>query len=247
MNMALIEVEKLEVRYGAKTAVSGLSFGVHGGEVYGLLGPNGAGKTSTLRTLAGLIAPAAGRVAVAGRDPQRDRAAVLRRLGMVMANTPLPEQMTGREALRYYGAFYDLPDLEGRIAFLEAELDMPFLDEEIGDYSTGMRQRVNVARAIIHEPDVLVLDEATNGLDVRSRRGVLEFVAAQRDRGAAVVYSTHVMAEAEEVCDRVGIIDGGRLVAEGTVKELLEMTGARNLELAYLELASRKRSEEVRP
>ncbi len=233
----LVEIEHLNVRFDSKTAVADLSLRVHAGEVYGLLGPNGAGKTTTLRTLAGLIEPTAGRVLVAGLKPLQNRTAVLRRLGMVMANTPLPESMTGREALRYYGGFYDLADLEGRIALLEADLDMPYLDEPIADYSTGMRQRLNIARALLHEPSVLVLDEATNGLDVTSRRAVLRFVAEQRARGAAIIYSTHILAEAEEVCDRVGILDQGRLVAEGTVPELLERAGARNLELAYLRLA----------
>jgi len=250
MAVPLVEVDRLRVRFGDKVAVADLSLSVRAGEVYGLLGPNGAGKTTTLRSLAGLIEPTAGQVRVAGLHPARNRAEVLRRLGVVMANTPLPGAMTGREALRYYGTFYDLPELEGRIALLEAELDMPYLDDPIAGYSTGMRQRLNIARALLHDPEVLVLDEATNGLDVISRRAVLRFVEQQRERGAAVLYSTHILAEAEEVCDRVGIIDQGRLIAEGTVPELLERTGARNLELAYLHLAEaahRQTTQEAQP
>lgn len=245
MDLKMIDVEDLHVRFGAKEAVHDLTFRVQPGEVYGLLGPNGAGKTTTLRALAGLLRLAQGRVRVAGFDPQSSREEVLRRMGVVMANTPLPEKMTGREALRFYGGFYDLPDLEGRIALLEAQLDMPYLDQPISDYSTGMRQRVSIARALLHEPRVLALDEATNGLDVKSRLGVLEFIREQKAKGTTVVYATHILAEAESICDRVGIIDQGRLIAEGTVQELLERTRQPNLELAYLALASQAEVEEV--
>ncbi len=236
-------VQGLTVRFGDKTAVKNLSFEVLPGEVYGLLGPNGAGKTTTLRALAGLLEPDQGTLEVAGYDPQKSRPDALRALGMAMANTPLPEAMTGREALRYYGAFYEIPDLEGRIAYLEAVLDMPYLDQPIAGYSTGMRQRVNVARALLHKPRLLVFDEATNGLDVKSRLALLELVRNLKEEGVAVIYSTHVLAEAEAVCDRVGILEEGRLIAEGTVPELLSRTGAANLELAYLALAAQGAKE----
>jgi len=240
-----VRVENLRVAFGQTEAVRGLSFEVRPGEAYGLLGPNGAGKTTTLRTIAGLLTPAGGRVLVEGHDPRTHREEVLKRTGVVMASAPLPPSMTGREALRYYGAFHDLPDIEKRIRRLEAELAMPFLDRPVGTYSTGMRQRVSIARALLHEPSVLILDEATNGLDVKSRLAVLELVQKLKERGTSVIYATHILAEAESVCDRVGIIEAGRLIAEGTVPELLSLADAPNLELAYLRLAAQATPEGV--
>jgi len=238
-------VQDLHIRFGEVHAVRGLSFRVRPGEVYGLLGPNGAGKTTTLRTLVGLLIPERGKVLIEGFDPIAHREEVLRRTGVVMANAPLPDTMTGREALRYYGAFYDIEDLDERIDRLASDLEMPYLDREIAGYSTGMRQRLSIARALLHEPKLLILDEATNGLDVWSRIAVLDLVRRLRERGTAVIYSTHILAEAEAICDRVGIIERGRMVAEGTVPELLARTGERNLELAYIRLASQS-PEEVR-
>jgi sodium transport system ATP-binding protein len=236
----MIETQHLGKTYGHKvTAVTDLNFRAQEGEIYGLLGPNGAGKTTTLRMLATLLEPTEGTAVVAGHDVRKAPEAVRRVVGVVNGGMGLYDRLTGREILRYFAGFYNIPaaETERRINELSDRLEMrDLLDRRAGEYSTGMKQKVVIARAVIHRPAVLILDEATNGLDVVARRAVMDFARDYRGEGRVVVYSTHVMAEAEELCDRAAIIDRGRLVAEGTVPELLARTGARDLEAAFFSL-----------
>jgi sodium transport system ATP-binding protein len=236
----MIEVRRLTKKYDAKvTAVDDLSFTAQGGEIYGLLGPNGAGKTTTLRILATLLEATSGNATVNGHDIKRDPEAVRRSVGVVNGGMGLYDRLTGREILEYFGSFYGMtrPAMTKRIKDLSDALEMgELLDRKAGEYSTGMKQKVVIGRAVIHEPPVLILDEATNGLDVVARRAVIEFARQYRGAGRVVVYSTHVMTEAEELCDRAAIIDHGHLVAEDTIPALLAKSGGENLEEAFFRL-----------
>ncbi|WP_291426654.1 ATP-binding cassette domain-containing protein [Deinococcus sp.] len=235
----MLDIQNLTKRYGDFTALRGVSFSARGGEIFGLLGPNGAGKTTLLRTLATLLRPTSGTALVGGLDVQREPEAVRRRLGVVNGGMGLPARLTGREVLRSFAGFYDLPPerTEQRIAELDQLLELGrTLDTRTGDYSTGMKQKVVIARAVIHSPAVLVLDEAASGLDIFARRTLLDFVNSSRAPNRLTLYSTHVMSEAEEVCDRVAILHGGQLIALDTIPAILERTGQRTLERAFFEL-----------
>ncbi|RTH07040.1 ABC transporter ATP-binding protein [Thermus scotoductus] len=232
----MIEVANLSKEYGQRRAVQDLTFQVSPGEVYALLGPNGAGKTTTLRILYTLIRPTKGRAKVAGFDVAREPLEVRRRLGLVNGGMRVYDRLTGREVLRFFAGFYGL---EGQ-AFQEALdwvadlLEMEeTLERRVLEMSTGMRQKVVIARAILHRPPVLLLDEATAGLDVFARRALLNFVKAYRQLGNAIIYSTHVMSEAEEVADRVSFLHQGRLVYEGSKEEALAL-GEGSLEEAFV-------------
>ncbi len=233
----MVDVQSIKKSYRAFQAVKGVSFRVQPGEVYGLLGPNGAGKTTTLRILATLLKPTAGSARVADFDVERQSLEVRRNLGIVNGGMKVYDKLTGLEVLDFFGSFYDLwgSRLKERIDWA-AELlriEKAVLNKQVKDMSTGMQQKIVIARAILHQPQVLLLDEATAGLDVFARRALLDFVRQYAGLGKTLVYSTHVMSEAEEVCDRVGFIDKGLLVYEGSLKEALEL-GAGNLEKAFI-------------
>ena len=235
----MIEASDLSKRFGAVSAVQDLNLRVPAGEVYGLLGPNGAGKTTTLRMLATLLRPDAGSARVAGFDTLRQAAEVRRRIGVVNGGMGLYDRLTGREVLEYFGALYGLSraQVRARIRELDELLELgDTLTRRAGEYSTGMKQKIVVARAVLHDPPVIFFDEATSGLDVMARRAVMNFVKRYPSEGRAVIYSTHVMSEVEELCDRVGVVFRGRLVAEGRVAELLEQTGGETLEQAFFRL-----------
>lgn len=232
----MVEVDNLQKSYKKFQAVKGISFAVQPGEVYGLLGPNGAGKTTTLRMLATLLKPTGGSARVAGFDVVRQALEVRRNIGIVNGGMRVYDKLTGREVLDFFGGFYELwgPKLRERIEWASHLLQMEgVLDKPVKDMSSGMQQKVVIARAILHQPQVLLLDEATAGLDVFARRALLEFVKQYRELGKTLVYSTHVMSEAEEVCSRVGFIDKGLLVYEGALSEALQL-GSGNLERAFI-------------
>jgi len=235
----VISVNGLTKRFGKVTAADDISFEVAAGEVFGLLGPNGAGKTTTLRILATLIEPTAGTASVAGLDIRRESAAVRRSIGVVNGGMGLYDRLTGREILHYFGRLYDLSRerIDARIVELDKLLDLgETLSRKAGGFSTGMKQKIVIARAVLHDPPVIFFDEATSGLDVVARRAVIDFVRNYPSEERAVIYSTHVMSEVEELCDRIAIIDDGALIAEGTAASLAERTGADNLEGAFFRL-----------
>ena len=242
MGSPAVVVEGLVKRFGPKTAVDGLSFSVAAGEIYGLLGPNGAGKTTTLRVVAGLLAPTAGCARVAGADVSVDPLAVRRQLGFLTNTTGLYARLTGRELLFYFARLHGLPPeaAQARIRTLSEALKLaPFLGRRCETLSTGERQRLSIARAMLHDPAVLIFDEPTAGLDVLASRFLRAFVAAERDRGKAVIFSTHYLAEAELLCDRIGLLHQGRLLAEGTPSALRAAAGdASSLEEAFLRLVA---------
>ncbi|MCP2014842.1 sodium transport system ATP-binding protein [Deinococcus sp. HSC-46F16] len=235
----MLEIRNLSKTYGRHAALRDVSLTAGEGEVFGLLGPNGAGKTTLLRILATLLQPTSGTASVAGHDVGREPEAVRRVIGVVNGGMGLPARLTGREVLRSFAGFYGMTraQADARIAELDAALDLGrTLDTRAGEYSTGMKRKVVIARAVIHDPQVLVLDEAASGLDIFARRTLLDFVAAARRPGRLTLYSTHVMSEAEEVCDRVAILHQGELVTVGTIPDILARTSERNLERAFFAL-----------
>jgi sodium transport system ATP-binding protein len=242
----MIEVEGLTKSFPgsdgkAFAAVDDLTFTVRPGEVFGLLGPNGAGKTTTLRMLCTVLKPTAGFATVAGHDIVSDAALVRRSIGFLSANTGVYDRMTPWEMVRYYGRLYGLDgdELTARMESLLDSLQMTeFRDVPGGRLSTGMRQKVSIARALIHDPPVLIFDEPTAGLDVLVQRAVLRGVADLRERGKTILFSTHVMSEVEKLCDHVAIMSRGRIVAAGSLPELREQYKQDDLEELFFSLVS---------
>jgi sodium transport system ATP-binding protein len=228
--------------FGDVFAVVQLSLSIPGGEIYGLLGPNGAGKTTALRMLAGLLAPSRGSARVAGYDA--NTASAKRRLGYLSGSTGLFGRLTPREVLDYFGQIHGLSRVEigKRTAVLTPALALAdILDRRCEALSTGERQRVSIARAVLHDPSVLILDEPTSGLDVLASRFMRDFILAERNRGKAVVFSTHYLAEADLLCDRIGFLHRGHLLVEGSPAEIRARTGRSTLEEAFLALAEEPR------
>jgi len=235
----MIEAHDLRKGFGDVRAVDGVTFEARAGEVFGVLGPNGAGKTTTLRLLATTIKPDGGTASVCSHDVARDPVAVRRNLGVLTAAIGLYPRLTARENVAYFANLYGLPKdvAERRIRLLFDLLDMQgYADRRIDTFSTGMKQKVAIARAVVHDPPVLIFDEPTNGLDVLGARTVTEFIRSCRAQGKCVLLSTHQMVDAAKLCDRVAIVHEGRVRAIGTVPELLSRTGAPDLEEAFLTL-----------
>ena len=223
-------------RFGETWAVRGLDLRVFRGEVYGILGPNGAGKTTTLRMMAGLLIPSEGEVLIAGQAPASEPMAVRRKLGFLTGDTRLYDRLTPREMLTFFGRLHQLPAerLRARVELLVDQLGLvEFERRPCGTLSTGQKQRVNIARALLHDPEVLVMDEPTAGLDIISADFILRWIRQCREDGRGVVFSTHILAETELICDRVGILHQGRLVQEGRTSELIAAAGATTLAEAF--------------
>ncbi len=243
-----VVVQHLTKSYGDVLAVCDLSFTVPAGTIYGLVGANGAGKTTTLRTLAGLSKPTSGTVRILDADPTTDPLIVKRALGFHTGDTALWGRITPRETLQLFADLCEVPVAESasRIEALIAELELgAFVDRRCETLSTGQRQRTAIARTLIHDPAVLVLDEPTAALDVVAARFILDRLRLEAQRGKAVIFSTHHLSEVELVSDRIGVIHAGRLLAEGTVDDLLERTGKRSLTEAFLALVDATRVEDV--
>ena len=222
-----------------KTAVDRVSFEVTRGEIYGLLGPNGAGKTTTLRMISGLLRPTAGHVFIGESDVTERPDLVKRQIGYLTANTGLYARLTPREMLEYFATLYGMPRQQAasRIDELVERLGMgDFLRLRCGALSTGQKQRTNIARALIADPAILILDEPTLGLDVLSNRLILSLVRTQAAAGKAVLLSTHALDEIETMCRRIGLIHNGRLIAEGALDALRAQTGQRRLSEVFLKL-----------
>jgi len=220
-------------------AVSGMTFHVAPGEVYGLLGPNGAGKTTILRILATLLEPTTGTVRVAGYDVRSDAASVRRMIGFVSNNTAIYDRLTAVETVGFFGRMHGLTrsTIERRIDELFGRLQMNgFRDVLGGKLSTGMRQKISIARALIHDPPVLIFDEPTLGLDVLAARSLLNLIDELRSEGKCIVFSTHIMREVERLCDRVAILHRGSVLAEGTVPSLCQEHGEQEFEDVFFDL-----------
>jgi ABC-2 type transport system ATP-binding protein len=228
----MIEVEQLRKSYGELIALDGVSFAAHPGEIFGLLGPNGAGKTTTIGSISGLLTPSAGHVKVMGHDVVREGPAARASLGVVPQEIALYEDLSARENLDYWGGAQGMrnPKLRERI---QQVLDLTGLQdrarEPVKQFSGGMKRRLNFACGILHSPKVLLLDEPTVGVDPQSRVRLLDLVRAQAQAGTCVLYTTHYMEEAEALCDRLAIVDHGKIIAAGTLAELRSMLAERDL------------------
>lgn len=240
----MIEASRLSKSFrdkkrGEIRAVDEVSLRAEPGRIYGLLGANGAGKTTLLRMLATLLRPSSGSASVAGFDvmeaPERVRANV----GFLAASTALYGRLTSREMITYFGELNGLSDgvIRERIAELAEQLDMhEFLDRRCDKFSTGMKQKTSIARTLIHDPAVMIFDEPTLGLDVMTSRSIVKFVRECKARGKTVIYSTHMMNEVEKLCDTIGIIHDGRLLAEGTLEELRTSHGEADMEEIFVKV-----------
>ncbi|MFG1867189.1 ABC transporter ATP-binding protein [Micromonospora arborensis] len=233
----VIEVENLHKSYGNAVAVDDVSFTVAQGEIFGILGRNGAGKTTTVECLVGLRSPDRGRIRVLGRDPQRDHAELTRRVGVQLQDSQLPERLRVGEAMRLYQSFYRNP-ADPRT--LLAQLGLAGREKTpYGKLSGGQKQRLAIALALIGRPRIAVLDELTSGLDPHARRDTWDLIAEVRASGVTIVLVTHFMPEAERLCDRIAVIDAGRVLVTGTPSELIERTEQPTLEDAFVALTGR--------
>lgn len=247
----MIQVNQLSKTFhdkkrGTIRAVDDVSFECCPGEIFGLLGPNGAGKTTILRMLATILSPTAGTAVVAGADIRFQPELVRQRIGFLTGSAAPYERMSAREMIAYFGALYGLTPSEvaRRGSALLDELDMnDFADGRCDKLSTGQKQRVNIARTLIHQPSVLFFDEPTNGLDVVSARTVKRTIRRCRDEGRTVIFSTHIMSEVEALCDRIAVIYQGRIAAIGTLEELRVKTGKIAFEHVFLKLINEEEDE----
>ncbi|MGV3618308.1 MAG: ABC transporter ATP-binding protein [Fimbriimonas sp.] len=247
----MVRVHELQKHFrdpkqGVKKAVDGVSFEAHPGRIFGLLGVNGAGKTTTLRVLSTVLKPTSGTAEVAGYDVMRDPAKVRASIGFMSTSTALYGRLTAREVIAYFGGLYGLEGarLKERLDYVTEKLKLhEFADRLCDKLSTGQKQRVNIARTILHDPPVLFFDEPTAGLDVVMSQTVMEFIEEARDIGKAVIFSTHIMSEVERLCDDVVVIHDGVVRGQGTVAELKAQTGAASLERAFLDLVGFGREE----
>jgi ABC-2 type transport system ATP-binding protein len=221
----VIEVEGLRKEYGGFVAVEGSSFSVEGGEVFGVVGPNGAGKTTTLKMLAGLVEPTGGHAEVAGRpagDPE-----MRRNLGFLPEESPLYEEMTARSYLRFFADLYDVPREVARERIEESldELDLEHRDRKVGDMSKGMKRKVAIARSLVNDPDVLIYDEPASGLDPLTTNYIIDFTERLAEQGKTIVFSAHNLYHVESICDRVIVMNRGRIIARGSLEEIRETHG----------------------
>jgi len=233
----MIQVTDLHKSFGTVVALRGVTFTAPDGQITGLLGPNGAGKTTTLRILYTLIAPDQGSASIDGYDTRRQSIEVRKRIGALPDSQGLYPRLTARENIRYYGRLHGLSGaaLEQRIDRLIRVLEMEdFAGRRTEGFSSGQRVKVAIARALIHEPPNVLLDEPTNGLDVMSTRAMRTFIRNLRDEGKCVLFSSHIMQEVSALCDQIVIVNRGEVAAGGTPAELIRQTGKENLEDAFV-------------
>lgn len=240
----MILVERLskhfdDLKRGPVYAVENVSFEVRPGEIYGLLGPNGAGKTTCLRILSTVLKPSSGRALIAGYDVVSYPEQVRANIGFMSNNTGIYDRMTAWEMVEYYGRLYGIREdrLQPRLEEIFETLQMNDFRDMLGSkMSTGMKQKVSIARTIVHDPPVLIFDEPTSGLDVLVARAVHKAVESLKAQGKCIIFSTHIMREVEKLCDRVGIIHKGRILAEGTVPELVRQFDQPDIEEVFFHL-----------
>ncbi len=235
-----------DLRQGRVVALDGVSFDARPGQIFGLLGPNGAGKTTALRILSTMLRPTSGTAILNGFDVVTDPHRVRHQIGYVSANTAIYDRMTAWELVEHFGRLYGMqPDpLRDRMEEVFDRLQMNRIRDTLGGkMSTGMKQKVSIARAIVHDPPVLIFDEATSGLDVLVARSLLQTIAELRDHGKCIIFSTHILREAERLCDELAIIHNGSVLAEGTLDELRTRHGEEDLEELFFRLIEEKESK----
>ena len=236
-----------DLRHGKFIALAGISFDVLPGQIFGLLGPNGAGKTTALRILSTVLKPTSGHATLCGFDLVSKAAEVRHKIGFVSANTAVYDRMTAWEMVEFFGRLYGIDDetLSSRMQKIFSRLQMNEIRDVLGSkMSTGMKQKVSIARAIVHDPPVLIFDEATVGLDVLVARSLLTTVEQLREQGKCIVFSTHIMREAERLCDRIAVMHRGHILAEGSLEELRDGQGEEDLEEIFFQLISQHQERE---
>ena len=236
----MIKVEGLVKTFGEVQAVRNVSFEARDGRVTALLGPNGAGKSTSLRILSTILTADEGKAYVDGHEVGADRNAVLRSMGVLPHATGLYTRLTARENIAYFGELHGITKeaLVARIERLSQELEMgEFIDRKVEGFSQGQRIKVALARAVVHDPQNLILDEPTNGLDVMATRALREIILKQKDQGRCVLFSSHIMQEVANLCDDVVVIGGGEVRFQGTLNELVTASGEEDLEDAFIRMA----------
>jgi ABC-2 type transport system ATP-binding protein len=243
-----IIIENLTKRFEDKLALENLSLEVGKGELFGLLGPNGAGKTTTISIICGLIKPTSGTAKILGYNIHRDSQKVREQIGVCTQETAIYPYLTGKENLELFGRLYDLNKkaIKERSTLLLSKMGLTEDSKRVtAKYSGGMKRRLSLALALIHDPQIAFLDEPTVAMDPQSRHAVWDFIKEQKNKGKTIILTTHYMEEAEELCDRVGIIDYGKLIALGTPKELIAKNHVKNLEEVFIKITGRKMREEL--
>lgn len=249
----MIHVENLsksftDLKRGRVSALGGVTFDVRPGEIFGLLGPNGAGKTTCLRILSTVLKPTGGKALVAGYDVTKNPALVRANIGFMSGNTGIYDRMTAWEMVEYFGKLYGIEDqlLQDRLNDVFSMLQMNEIKDVLGSkMSTGMKQKVSIARTIIHDPPVLIFDEPTSGLDILVARKVLKAIEGLKEQGKCIIFSTHIMREVEKLCDRIAIIHKGQILVEGTVKELEERHRENDVEELFFDLIAQHDADYV--
>jgi ABC-2 type transport system ATP-binding protein len=248
MNETAITIEGLTKKFEDKTAVENFSLQVTKGELFGLLGPNGAGKTTIINILCGLVKPTSGTAKIFGYDVQKEAQKVKEQIGVCIQETAIYPYLTGIENLELFGKLYGMNKkaIKERSNMLLTKMALKEDAKRVtAKYSGGMKRRLSLALALIHDPQIAFLDEPTVAMDPQSRHAVWDFIKDQKIRGKTIILTTHYMEEAEELCDRVGIIDHGKLIALGTPKELIAKNQVRNLEEVFIQLTGRNMREEL--
>ncbi|MCH4887219.1 ABC transporter ATP-binding protein [Acidaminobacter sp. JC074] len=238
------QMKKDKTTTSRKVAVGGISFSAKPGQIFGLLGPNGAGKTTTLRCISTLIKPTNGEIFVMGMDNQKKSSDVRGKLAFLTNELKLDNHFTASDTIQYFGELHNMTQSD--IKLRRDELFnyfgiTEFRDRKISEFSTGMKQKLSIAVSLIHDPDVVIFDEPTNGLDIITARAVTDYLMKLRDEGKVVIVSTHIMTVAEKLCDQIGIIIDGKLIINGTLDEILSSSNTENLEDAFFKYYSEVR------
>ncbi|MCW4000911.1 MAG: ABC transporter ATP-binding protein [Candidatus Bathyarchaeota archaeon] len=248
MKESAITITNLTKKFEDKTALENLNLEVQKGELFGLLGPNGAGKTTTISIICGLLKPTSGTAQILGYDIQKDTQKVKEQIGVCIQETAIYPYLTGKENLELFGNLYGMNKkaINERSKMLLGKVGLTEDAKRVtAKYSGGMKRRLSLALALIHDPQIAFLDEPTVAMDPQSRHAVWDFIKAQKQQGKTIILTTHYMEEAQELCDRVGIIDHGKLIALGTPKELIAKNGGGNLEDVFIQLTGRNMREEI--
>lgn len=238
------QMKESKTKSSRKVAVDDVSLRAKKGEIYGLLGPNGAGKTTTLRCIATILKPTKGEIYVSGHEVQEEPEEVRKKIGFLTSDIKLDPQFTTDYLFDFFGRLHNVPEenLKRRKEELFEYFEIKdFAHKQIKELSTGMKQKAAIAVSLVHDPEVVIFDEPTNGLDIITARNVTDYLRKLRDEGKLVIVSTHIMSEAEKLCDRIGIVIDGTKVAEGTLEELLQQTNAQDLEDAFFEFYKLRR------
>lgn len=238
--MQLISVYDLHKSYTKNTeTIKGVTFDVGEGEIYGLLGPNGAGKTTLMLMIATLLEPTSGFVTITGLDTRKNALEIHRRIGFLTTEIKLDPLSTPNALYDFFAELYDIPKnelKERKLRQFETFGITPFADKRISELSTGMKQKVSIAISLIHDPQVIIFDEPTNGLDILTSKQVTDYLKKLRSEGHSIILSTHIFSVAQELCDRIGVLIDGKIIAEGTTDELMALTGTSGFEEAFFKL-----------